>query len=103
MLRQCVSPNQKDWVSRLPAIEFALNLARSESTGYALFFLNTGRMPCSMIWEDAGKEEYPSVRVYAEKMKHTIMAAHDIIIAACVKQMHCGGYSPPEEGSQLYV
>lgn len=27
MLRQCVSPNQKDWVLKLSAIEFAINLA----------------------------------------------------------------------------
>ena len=27
MLRSCIGPNQKDWVSRLPAIEFAINLA----------------------------------------------------------------------------
>jgi hypothetical protein len=33
MLRQCINPNQKDWVSKLPAIQFAINSARSESTG----------------------------------------------------------------------
>ncbi|EPS95032.1 hypothetical protein FOMPIDRAFT_1086358, partial [Fomitopsis schrenkii] len=49
MLRQCVSPTQKDWVLRLPGIEFALNLACSESTRFALFFLNTGCMPRLMI------------------------------------------------------
>ena len=27
MLRQCVHPNQKDWVAKLPAIEFAINSA----------------------------------------------------------------------------
>ncbi|KJA14724.1 hypothetical protein HYPSUDRAFT_101890, partial [Hypholoma sublateritium FD-334 SS-4] len=42
MLRQCVK-------AKLPAMEFALNSARSQSTGYAPFFLNTGRKPCSMI------------------------------------------------------
>jgi hypothetical protein len=50
MLRQCVEPNQKDWVSKLPAIKFAINSARSESTGFAPFFLNSGRMPRSMLW-----------------------------------------------------
>ncbi|KAJ3871315.1 hypothetical protein F5051DRAFT_299579, partial [Lentinula edodes] len=49
MLRQCVSATQKDWVSKLPAIEFAINCARSESTGYAPFILNNGRMPRSMV------------------------------------------------------
>jgi hypothetical protein len=49
MLRQCIDPKQKSWVSKLSAIEFAINSARSASTGYAPFFLNTGRMPRSMI------------------------------------------------------
>lgn len=86
MLRQCISPKQKDWVSKLPGIEFAINLARSNSTGYAPFFLNSGRMPRSMIWEHASNEEYPGVRAYAQKVKYAIMSAHDSILAARVKQ-----------------
>ena len=38
MIRQCISPTQKDWMSKLPAIEFAINIARSESTSYSPFF-----------------------------------------------------------------
>ncbi|TFK20218.1 hypothetical protein FA15DRAFT_546454, partial [Coprinopsis marcescibilis] len=45
MLRQCMHPKQKDWMSKLPEIEFAISLARSETTGYAPFFLNSDRMP----------------------------------------------------------
>jgi hypothetical protein len=45
MLRQCVDEQQMDWVAKLPAIEFAINSARSATTGYAPFFLNTGCMP----------------------------------------------------------
>ncbi|TFK59549.1 hypothetical protein BDN72DRAFT_780569, partial [Pluteus cervinus] len=86
MIRQCINPNQKDWVSKLPGIEFAINSARSESTGYAPFFLNTGRMPRTMIWNFAPKEEYPGVRTFALKIKSAVMAAHDSIIAARVKQ-----------------
>ena len=63
MLRHCVSLNQRDWAPKLPAIEFALNTARSETTGFALFFLNYGRLPWSMIWND--DSEYPGVRVFA--------------------------------------
>ncbi len=84
MLRQCIQPSQKDWVTKLPAIEFAVNIARS--TGYALFFLNTGRMPRSLIWEHASDNEYPGVRAYAQKVKFAIMSAHDSILAAHVKQ-----------------
>ncbi|KAF9541459.1 hypothetical protein CPC08DRAFT_620460, partial [Agrocybe pediades] len=49
MLRQCIAPHQRDWVSKLPAIEFAMNSATSSTTGYAPFFLNYGRMSRSMI------------------------------------------------------
>ncbi|KAI9068659.1 hypothetical protein FKP32DRAFT_1561228, partial [Trametes sanguinea] len=86
MLRQCIGPSQKDWASKLPAVEFAVNLARSDATGYAPFFLNTGRMPRAMIWEDASKDEYPGVRAYAQRVKNAIMSAHDSVIAARVKQ-----------------
>jgi len=84
MLRQCIAPHQRDWVSRLPAIEFAINSARSASTGYSPFVLNYGRMPPSMIFET--NSEYPGVRRFAEGIKSAIMSAHDSIIAARVKQ-----------------
>ncbi|CAA7270581.1 unnamed protein product [Cyclocybe aegerita] len=86
MLRQCINAKQTDWVSRLPAIEFAINSARSESTGHAPFFLNTGRMLRSMIWDSAPKEEYPSVHNFALQRKLALMSAHDSILAARVKQ-----------------
>ena len=44
MLRSCISSTQRDWVSKLPAIEFAINVSRSETTGYVPFFLNLGRI-----------------------------------------------------------
>jgi hypothetical protein len=86
MLRQCIQPDQKDWVSKLPAIEFAINSARSESTGYAPFFLNFGRMPRTMIWGSGLTNEYPSIRDFALQKKLALMSAHDSIIAARVKQ-----------------
>ncbi|EIN12248.1 hypothetical protein PUNSTDRAFT_20545, partial [Punctularia strigosozonata HHB-11173 SS5] len=86
MIRACVRPDQKDWVSKLPGIEFAINSARSESTGYAPFFLDTGRMPRSLIWDQPAELEYPGVRVFAQRMRAAIMAAHDAILEARVKQ-----------------
>jgi len=71
---------------RLPAIEFAINLASSEGTGYSPFFMNYGCLPRTMIWDSPRPTEYPGVRAYAMKMKHTVMAVHDLIIAAQVKQ-----------------
>ena len=87
MLRQCVHPNQKDWVAKLLAIEFAINSARSESTGFAPFFLNSGRMPRTMLWVSNSNDEFPSVRDFALQKKLAIMSAHDSILSARVKQI----------------
>jgi hypothetical protein len=65
MLQQCIGLGQKDWVSKLPAVEFAINSARSESTGFVPFFLNMGQTPRSMIWEYSGPDEYPGVQNFA--------------------------------------
>jgi len=59
MLGQCINAKKTDWVAKLPAIEFAINSARSESTGFAPFSLNSGRMPRSMIWNSASPTEFP--------------------------------------------
>ena len=56
MIRLCIGTNQQDWVAKLPAIEFAINLACSESTGYTPFFLNTEHMPKSFIFDLAKRE-----------------------------------------------
>jgi hypothetical protein len=45
MLCSCISPNQKDWATKLPAIEFVMNSARSEMTGFMPFILNYGQLP----------------------------------------------------------
>ncbi len=86
MLRQCISADQKNWVTMLPAIEFAINSACSEITGYAPFFLNNGWMPQSMIWDNAAKTEYPGVHVFTMRMKQAIISAHDSILESQVKQ-----------------
>ena len=86
MLRQCVDTKQKDWVSKLPAIQFAINSARSETTGYAPFFLNNGRMPRVMVWNSAPPTEFANVREFAQKKKLALISAHDSIIGARVKQ-----------------
>lgn len=87
MLRQCVHDNQKDWVTKLPAIEFAINSAWSASTGYAPFFLNFGCMPRAMIWDSPASTKFPSIREFANQKKLALMSAHDSILAARVKQI----------------
>jgi transposase InsO family protein len=87
MIRQCIGDTQKDWVSKLPAIEFAINSSRSDSTGYAPFFLNFGRIPRPMVWTSADSSEFAGVRVFAQRLKGALIAAHDSILAARVKQI----------------
>jgi hypothetical protein len=84
MLRQCIAPDQWDWVLKLPTIKFSINSASSQTTGYALFVLNYSRMPRSMIWNS--NTEYPDVRIFAQRMKDAVLTAHDAIIASRVKQ-----------------
>jgi transposase InsO family protein len=107
MLRQIVHPNQRDWVTKLPAIEFAINLAQSESTGFAPFFLNSGRMPRTMIWPSNSSDEFPSVRDFALQKKLAIMSAHDSILSARVKQTRDANRkqraTPFQKGDLVYL
>ena len=82
MIRQCVSPDQKDWAVRLPAVEFAINTARSSTMGFSPFQLNYGRNPSFMIWKV--EDEFPGVQNFAKQMKLAVMSAHDAIIASRV-------------------
>ena len=65
MLCSIISPMQQDWVSKLPAIEFAINISRSEMTEYTPF-LNSGHISQMFIWNDVTLDEYPSVQVFAQ-------------------------------------
>lgn len=87
MIRQCVSENQKDWVRRLPAIEFAINSARTDSTGFAPFFLNTGRMPRPYLWDTPSSTEAKGIREFAENLREAVVTAHDAVLASRTKQI----------------
>ncbi|KAG9223419.1 hypothetical protein CCMSSC00406_0007606 [Pleurotus cornucopiae] len=107
LLRQCINPNQRDWVSKLPAIEFAINLARSDSTGFSPFFLNSGRMPRSMLWDAPKPDEFPGVRTFTERIRIATIAAHDAILAARIKQTRDANQhwrpAPFVEGDLVYL
>ena len=86
MIHNCISDDQKDWIQQLPAIEFAINISCSDTTGFALFFLNTGRMPCTMIWNSSEQNQYPGVTEFLKQIKHTLISAHDSILSVRIKQ-----------------
>lgn len=107
MLRQCIGPNQRDWVLKLPAIEFTINSAQSETTRFAPFFLNTGQMPRPMIWNSASSDEYPAVRNFALQQRLALMQAHNSILSVHVKQTRDANWRrrpcPFVEGDLVYV
>ncbi|KNZ73911.1 hypothetical protein J132_09127 [Termitomyces sp. J132] len=88
MIRQCVEDKLKDWITKIPAIEFAINSARSKTTGYSPFFLNTGHLSRPMIWNNARSTEFVGVRVFTQCLKLALIVAHHCILAARVKQTH---------------
>ena len=79
-----MSLKQKDWVTKLLAIEFTMNSARSSTMGFTPLYLNYGHNPSLMICK--GKEVYPGVCQFAKKMKNAIMSTHDAIIASQIQQ-----------------
>ena len=106
MLRHCVDIDQKNWAIKIPLIEFALNSARSDTTGFSPFFLNSGREPGTMIW-NTNLERYNGVRVFAQRMKEALMQAHDAILAARIKQTHLANRhrrpAPFSKGDYVYL
>jgi hypothetical protein len=107
MLRSCIPANQQDWVVHLPAIEFTINLAQSESTSLSLFLINNGQMPHAMVWNDPQQDEYPGVRTYLQRMKEAQIWAHNLMLEARVKQTHNANSKcqpcPFKEGDLTYV
>src|SRR5712672_1624340 len=45
ILQVLIRPDQQDWLNKIPMVEFALNSAISNLSGFALFELNYGYMP----------------------------------------------------------
>jgi hypothetical protein len=82
MIRQCIDADQKNWVQKLPGIQMAINLIQNDSTGYSLFFLNTGRIPQTIVWNLPTDSEFSGVARFVQRVKHTLMTAHDGLIAA---------------------
>ena len=64
-------------------------------------------MPCVMVWDSVGPDKYLGVRAFAQKMKNAVMAAHDSILAAQVKQTRDTNHrccpTPFESGDLVYV
>jgi hypothetical protein len=60
-----------------------------------------------MIWNSPPEDEYPSVRNFAQQRKFAIIAAHDSILAARVKQTRDANkhrrFAPFQENDLVYI
>ena len=88
ILRSMVSPGQTDWVPKIPIVEFALNSAISNSTGFAPFELNNGYMPKLFdVYPDVTKEPN-GIKSFVHEALENLYMAHDAIIASRVNQTY---------------
>ncbi|KAF8748998.1 hypothetical protein RHS01_10343 [Rhizoctonia solani] len=79
IIRTCTNRAQRNWAIQLPTIEFAINSARSETTGFSPFKLNYRRMPRPLLVRT--NTELNGVKEHARTIRHALMTAHDAIIA----------------------
>ncbi|ESK82626.1 reverse transcriptase-rnase h-integrase [Moniliophthora roreri MCA 2997] len=108
ILRATIQPNQRNWLNKLPIVEFAINSSISETTGFSPFELNYGYLP-TMMWEvHYVKKVPPGVHAFAIQAMQNLYDAHNSIIEAQVSQTHYSNKKrrpDPEikEGSKVYL
>jgi len=69
-------------------MEFAINASISESTGFALFELDSMYMPRMIRQLPELNTAPPGIRTFAQQVLQNLAAAHDAIIVSRVVQQH---------------
>jgi transposase InsO family protein len=85
VLRSVVRDDQKDWASKCPMVELALNSNVSATTGFAPFELNHGYMPRIDLPVNTDTT-FKGVSQFAQQARWSLMAAHDAILEHRVGQ-----------------
>jgi len=88
LFRAAISPDQKDWVYKIPMMEFTINASISKSTGFAPFELDGAYMPRMICQLPESNTALPGIRTFAQQALQNSAAVHDAIIASCVVQQH---------------
>lgn len=105
MLHQCVSVTQKDWVTKLPAIWFAINFASCDSTRYSPFEVMNGCWPAPLLID--AESAFPGVWRIARQTMMAVYDAHNTVIHMQVHQMCQVNKhrqpSPFKEGDLVFV
>jgi len=88
LFQAAISLDQKDWVYKIPMMEFTINASISESTGFMPFELDGPYMP-RMIRQLPELNTAPlGVRTFAQQALQNLAAVHDAIIVSHVVQRH---------------
>ena len=88
ILRATVRPDQQDWSEKIPMVEFALNSAISNSSGFAPFELNYGYTPSVNPGFVPEPSTMPGVKQFVSRALQNLADAHDSIIESRVRQTH---------------
>ena len=88
LFQAAISPDQKDWVYKIPMMEFAINTSISESMGFTPFELDGTYMPTMIHQLPELNMAPPGVRTFAQQALQNVAAAHKAIIASHVFQWH---------------
>jgi hypothetical protein len=100
--------DQQDWTTKVLMVEFTLNSAISNSSGFALFELNYGYMPSVNPGFIPEPSTVPGVKHFVMHALHNLMDVHNVIIESCMCQTHNANYHHCEDdffmaGNLVYV
>ena len=89
ILRSMISPDKKDWIEKVPMVEFAINLSVSGSTGFAHFELTYGYMPrMAQLEHGCAPKTAPGIQGFVRQAWDNLAMALDAIIESRVIQTH---------------
>ena len=88
LFRAAISLDQKDWVYKIPMMEFTINASISESTGFTLFELSGVYMPTMIRQLPESNMAPPGMRTFTQQALQNLAAVHEAIIANHVFQQH---------------
>jgi len=89
ILCSMISPDQKDWIEKVPMVEFVINSSMSGSTGFAPFELTYGYMPrMAQLKHGSAPKTVPGVQGFVRQAWDNLVMALDAIIESRVIQTH---------------
>jgi hypothetical protein len=88
LFQAAISLDQKDWVYKIPMMEFAINASISKSMGFTPFELGGAYMPTMIFQLPESNTAPPGIRSFAQQALQNLAAMHNTIIASHVFQWH---------------